>query len=61
MILIKILKQQNINIEMLRNCTSQIDVRGIFKDNGPKLRKLANYLFLGEYFFQYILQPNISE
>lgn len=61
MILIKILKQQNINIEMLRNCTSRIDVRGIFKDNGPKLRKLANDLFLGEYVFQYILQPNISE
>lgn len=51
MILIKILKQQNINKEMLRNCTSQIDARGIFKDTGSKLRKLANDLFHGELFF----------
>lgn len=54
------MKQQNIYTEKLRDSTSQIDDKGILKDNDQKLRKSAGEHFYTAY-FKYILQSNIRK
>lgn len=54
------MKQQNIYTEKLRDSTSQIDDKGILKDNDQKLRKSAGEHFYTAY-FKYISQSNIRK
>lgn len=54
------MKQQNIYTEKLRDSTSQIDDKGILKDNDQKLRKSAREHFYTAY-FKYILQSSIRK
>lgn len=54
------MKQQNIYTKKLRDSTSQIDDKGILKDNDQKLRKSAGEHFYSTY-FKYILQSNIRK
>lgn len=54
------MKQQNIYTKKLRDSTSQIDDKGILKDNDQKLRKSAGERFYSTY-FKYILQSNIRK
>lgn len=52
------MKQQNIYTEKLRDSTSQIDDKGILKDNDQKLRKSAGEHFYTAY-FRYIKYQKI--